>query len=344
LYENEDIQTVLKNTESHHHNVADPNWKSTDHIVWRNVIIFAIIHGAGLYGLYLTVTLQVKFLTLLFAAFMYFLGGVGITAGAHRLWSHKSYKARLPLRIFLGLCQTIAIQNHIWEWCRDHRVHHKFSETDADPHNASRGFFFAHMGWLLSKKHPQVKSKGKTLDMSDLEEDIVVVVQKKYYWYLVVVFSVIIPTLIPYFLWGEGYIASYCVATALRYCHTLHMTWLVNSAAHMFGNHPYDMNINPSENAMVSLGAFGEGWHNYHHTFPWDYKTSELGFKGKLNVTAGLIDLWAKLGLAYDLKSVSREVIAKRVQRTGDGTHAVWGYGDKDLNENEVGLEKLKGQ
>jgi len=73
----------------------------------------------------------------------------------------------------------IAFQNHVYEWARDHRVHHKFSETDADPHNAKRGFFFSHVGWLLMKKHPDVKLKGKVVDMSDLEKDFVVVLQRR---------------------------------------------------------------------------------------------------------------------------------------------------------------------
>lgn len=87
--------------------------------------------------------------------------------------------------------------------------------------------------------------------------------------------------------------------------------------------------INPSENLMVSILALGEGWHNYHHTFPWDYKTSELG-KYSVNFSTCLIDMMAKIGWTYDLKSVSEEMIKKRVLRTGDGTHEVWGWGDKD--------------
>lgn len=67
------------------------------------------------------------------------MSGLGITAGAHRLWAHRTYKAKLPLRIMLGIFQTMAFQNHIYEWVRDHRVHHKFTDSDADPHNASRG-------------------------------------------------------------------------------------------------------------------------------------------------------------------------------------------------------------
>jgi stearoyl-CoA desaturase (delta-9 desaturase) len=77
--------------------------------------------------------------------------------------------------------QTLAFQNHIYEWVRDHRVHHKFTDTDADPHDVRRGFFFAHMGWLCVKKHPDVREKGKTVDMSDLEKDGVVMFQKKYF-------------------------------------------------------------------------------------------------------------------------------------------------------------------
>lgn len=102
------------------------------------------------------------------------LSGFGVTGGAHRFWTHRSYKANTPMRIILMLCFTLSGQNSIYEWVRDHRVHHKFSETDADPHNSNRGFFFAHVGWLMMHKHPEVVRKGKMLDMSDILEDPVV--------------------------------------------------------------------------------------------------------------------------------------------------------------------------
>lgn len=76
--------------------------------------------------------------------------------GAHRLWSHRSYKAKKALRLVLLLLHTSVGQNCLWVWVRDHRQHHKFSDTDADPHNANRGFFFSHIGWLMSRKHPKV--------------------------------------------------------------------------------------------------------------------------------------------------------------------------------------------
>lgn len=80
--------------------------------------------------------------------------------------------------------------------------------------------------------------------------------------------------------------------------------------------------------------VLGEGYHNYHHTFPWDYKTAELG-KFSTNFTSGFIDVMAKIGWAYDLKTVSMDMIQKRAQRTGDGTHDIWGWGDKDQAEDE---------
>lgn len=83
------------------------------------------------------------------------------------------------MRILLAAFQTLAFQNHIHEWVRDHRVHHKFTDTDADPHNSSRGFFFSHMGWLMVRKHPDVSSKGRAVDMADVEADPVVMWQKK---------------------------------------------------------------------------------------------------------------------------------------------------------------------
>lgn len=106
-------------------------------LVWRNIIAFAYVHLAAVYGAYLMLT-SAKLATSIFAIFLYYISGLGITAGAHRLWAHRSYKARFPLRVLLAVFNTIAFQDCALHWARDHRVHHKYSETDADPHNATR--------------------------------------------------------------------------------------------------------------------------------------------------------------------------------------------------------------
>ncbi|XP_072523053.1 acyl-CoA desaturase [Salminus brasiliensis] len=286
-------------------------------IVWRNVVLMSLLHLGALYGVFLIPSASV--LTLLWAWVCMVFSALGITAGAHRLWSHRSYKASLPLRIFLALANSMAFQNDIYEWARDHRVHHKFSETDADPHNASRGFFFAHVGWLLVRKHPDVIEKGKKLELSDLKAEKVVMFQRRYYKLSVVLMCFVVPTVVPWLFWNESLWVAYFIPTLMRYTLVLNATWLVNSAAHMWGNRPYDININPRENRFVTFSAIGEGFHNYHHTFPYDYSTSEFGWK--LNLTTCFIDTMCFLGLASNCKQAARTVVQARVQRTGDGSH-----------------------
>ncbi|XP_046568333.1 stearoyl-CoA desaturase 5-like isoform X1 [Haliotis rubra] len=285
-------------------------------IVWRNVVLFALLHLAAVYSLLLVP--QAHSYTLLWCAFMYLFAALGITAGAHRLWAHRSYKAKMPLRILLAIMDSAAFQNSVFEWSRDHRCHHKYSETDADPHNAKRGFFFSHMGWLMVKKHPDVIAKGKQLEMADLKADPVVRVQEKFYVPSVLLFCFIVPSVVPWYFWGEGLFVSFYLAAILRYCLGLNATWLVNSAAHMWGMRPYDKRINPAENMMVALSAVGEGFHNYHHTFPQDYATSEFGWK--INLTTFFIDTMAYLGLAYDRRKIPDDVIRARKLRTGEGS------------------------
>ncbi|XP_077207214.1 stearoyl-CoA desaturase [Paroedura picta] len=285
--------------------------------VWRNIILMSLLHITALYSL--CIVPSAKFATSLWAFVCFLMSGLGVTAGAHRLWSHRSYKASLPLRILLAVANSMAFQNDIFEWARDHRVHHKFSETDADPHNATRGFFFSHVGWLLVRKHPDVIEKGKKLDLSDLKADKVVMFQRRYYKTSVVLLCFLFPSFVPWYFWGETFWNSFLVAAILRYTIILNASWLVNSAAHMYGNQPYDRHINPRENPLVVFGALGEGFHNYHHTFPFDYSTSEYGWRW--NFTTGFIDLMCYLGLASDCKRVGKAAILARKIRTGDGSH-----------------------
>ncbi|KAL5278543.1 SCD family protein [Megaselia abdita] len=319
-------------------------------IVWRNVIIFVILHWISAYAciyLWKERRPEVYFFGQLFGTTV----GMGVTAGAHRLWSHRAYKARFPMRVVLMILQTIAFQNCIYEWCRDHRTHHKFSDTDADPHNSKRGFFFSHIGWLMLRKHPDVKEKGKQIDLSDLETDPVVMFQKKYYLIMMPLLAFAFPTVLAHYIFGMNYWYSFVTVGVLRYVMSLHYTWMINSVAHTFGNRPFDEKVSATDSLTTSIIACGEGWHNYHHVFPWDYKAAELG-GFSTNFTCWLIDQCAKIGQAYDLKTASAEIVKRRVQRTGDGSHPdikqkkedsekhtmVWGWEDKDMTESDKKL------
>ncbi|KAJ8723409.1 hypothetical protein PYW08_003321 [Mythimna loreyi] len=302
-------------------------------IVYPNLITFGYWHIAGLYGLYLCFT-SAKWQTMLFSYVLFVLAEIGVTAGAHRLWAHKTYKAKLPLEILLMVLNSIAFQNSAIDWVRDHRLHHKYSDTDADPHNATRGFFYSHVGWLLVRKHPDVKKRGKELDLSDVYNNPVLRFQKKYAIPFIGAVCFGLPTLIPVYFWEETWTNAWHI-TMLRYITNLNVTFLVNSAAHIWGKKPYDEKILPAQNIAVSIATGGEGFHNYHHVFPWDYRAAELG-NNKLNLTTKFIDFFAWIGWAYDLKTVSKDMIKLRSKRTGDGTN-LWGFKNEEEKKDRKG-------
>lgn len=128
-----------------------------------------------------------------------------------------------------------------------------------------------------------------------------------------------LPTLVPIVFWDENPIVALFVCYFARSIIALNGTWSVNSAAHLFGTRPFDKTMFPAENWVVSFFSVGEGWHNYHHAFPWDYRASELG--SPLNTTGMFLDFLAKWGQVYDRREASHNMIKNRALRTGDDSH-----------------------
>lgn len=317
--------------------LAEADKREDVRYVWLNLILFPVSHATALYGCYLAFT-SAHIYTSLFTYGLYWFSMCGLLAGIHRLWSHRSFKANTGLQVFFMLGCTMAYQNDIIHWVREHRVHHKFSETNADPVNASRGLFFSHVGWLMVRKHPDVQKKGKVVDMSDLEQNPILAFNKKHYKLLTTLVAGVIPFMIPVVFWNETWLNSFCMAVVLRWVSTLNAIFSINSFAHKYGHQPFDSNIQPRQNFWVSFFTGGGGWHNYHHAYPWDYKASEHGF---FNLTKTFIDFCAFMGWAWDLKSVDKDVIKRRVQRTGDGTHAVWGWNDPEQTAEERAMASV---
>ena len=283
-------------------------------LVWRNIVLMVILHALCVCGAYAGTRVQLQ--SYVWYVVLGMLSAFGVTAGAHRLWTHRCYKAILPFRVVLMCFNCIAMQNSILVWTRDHRLHHKYSETDADPHNANRGFFFAHVGWLLMLKHPQVLIKGRNIDLNDLRHDPVVMFQDRFYLPLCLLFTLVIPSVVPWYFWNEDPLYSFLFLFGFRYVISLHCTWLVNSAAHLWGDRPYDQTSKTADNPFVCYAALGEGYHNYHHAFPYDYSTGEWG--PKLNMTTCFLDICAALGLIYDRRQVSQEAITNMRKRKGN--------------------------
>ena len=148
-------------------------------------------------------------------------------------------------------------------------------------------------GWQVS---------GKSLDHSDLVADPVVMFQHRLDPWFAQFVCFVFPALIAKHFWGEMFWNALFVAGAPRYCIVLHFTWCVNSLAHFYGGKPYDENIWPAENLFVSIGAIGEGWHNWHHKYPFDYAASEFGISKQFNPSKAWIDFFAMIGQVTNRK------------------------------------------
>jgi stearoyl-CoA desaturase (delta-9 desaturase) len=244
----------------------------------------------------------------IFQVFLWYqICGLGVTAGLHRLWSHKSYKAKTPTKVLLMILASASNQGSIYHWSRDHRVHHKFSDTDADPHNINRGFFYSHVGWILLKTNKLTIEEGKKLDLSDLEDDKIVMLDKYLWPYDDIFFCYILPGIYTY-IYYDSFMKGLFLFGFLRWTIQSHATWCVNSVAHSFGDRPFRKDIKPAENKWISLVALGEGWHNWHHTYPYDYACSDEGIFLRWNPTKLFIDVLGFFGQTYDHK---RKVISK---------------------------------
>ena len=277
-------------------------------MIYYGIVTFLIfIHLIAIYGIYLLFFSEHTLRLIFEIIFLWHIFGFGVTAGLHRLWSHRSYKAKPLFRFILWLLVCGANQGTIIHWVRDHRVHHKYSDTDADPHNINNGFFFAHMGWLIQPKNPQVTEKGKDLPLDDLYNDFIVRLDKLTHPFSHILVCFVLPTLYGYYQYNDA-IIGFIVLGVLRWMLVMHSTWCINSVAHSFGYKPYS-NIKPVQNLFTSIFAVGEGWHNYHHTYPYDYSTAENFIE--YNPTKLFIDCFALFGQVYDRKRANIEIVNK---------------------------------
>lgn len=227
-----------------------------------------------------------------------FASGLSITGGYHRLWAHRAYEARLPLRIFYMLFGAQALQNSILIWASMHRVHHKnVDDVDQDPYSIKRGFWYAHMGWML-RDYPSQK-----LDFSnvrDLQRDPVVMFQHKHYLSLALFMNIGLPALVG---WAYGEAGAFLMlAGLLRLVVNHHFTFFINSLAHMWGRRPYTEENSARDNDLIALFTYGEGYHNYHHLFSWDYRNGVRWWH--IDLTKWWIASWSLVGQAHQLRRV----------------------------------------
>ena len=233
------------------------------------------------------------------------LNGLSITAGYHRLWAHRAYEASWPVRFVLMIFGTMAVQNSILFWSAGHRNHHRFvDDVDLDPYSAKRGFWFSHMGWML-RDYPSGRVDYK--NVPDLKKDKMVMFQHKYYTLLAVLTNFGIPLAIGYLsgdVWGVMLLAG-----LLRLVISHHFTFFINSWAHISGSQPYTDQNTARNNPLMALFTWGEGYHNFHHIFQYDYRNGVKWWQ--YDPTKWLIYGLSQLGLARKLRRIPRFIIEK---------------------------------
>lgn len=226
------------------------------------------------------------------------LNGMSITAGYHRLWAHRSYEASKPLQIFYMLFGAMALQNSILVWSSSHRVHHRHvDDVDQDPYSAKRGLWFSHLGWMLRNYE---SGKQDFRNAKDLEANPIVAFQHKHYVLIATAMNLGIPLLLGLIngnIWGSLLLGGF-----LRLVVSHHCTFFINSLAHYWGSRPYTTENTARDNGVLALFTWGEGYHNYHHLFQWDYRNGIRWYQW--DPTKWLIAAAKFVGLARSLKRV----------------------------------------
>lgn len=267
-------------------------------LIWINIIFFTVnailglvcapiyIYHNGISGFEIGLTL-----------FYLITSGLGITVGYHRLFSHASYTAHPIVKAIMLFFGASAFEQTALDWSTQHRDHHRYVDTDKDPYSIKKGFWYAHIGWLVAYKHVMNYDNCK-----DLQQDKLLMNQHKYYGLWAVGSGIVVPLLIGAaagYFWGALFLA-----VGFRITAVYHSTFFINSICHMFGKATYDEHATAKDNWLIAFLTYGEGYHNFHHRFPSDYRNAVLWYQW--DPSKWTIALLEKIGLAKNLTRVSK--------------------------------------
>jgi stearoyl-CoA desaturase (delta-9 desaturase) len=218
-----------------------------------------------------------------------------ITAGYHRYFAHRTFKTSRAFQLVLALLAMASAQRGVLWWASHHRNHHRYSDTPEDIHSpGQRGFWWSHVGWMIGSRHTatdlaQVKDIARYPELRLLGRfDLVVAVA-----------------------WG---FALYAIggSTALIWGHFVslvlvwHVTFCINSLAHVWGTRPYATGDDSRNNALLAVLTFGEGWHNNHHHYQ---RSARQGFYWwQVDITYYVLKLLELMRLVWDVEGVPDHV------------------------------------
>jgi len=276
-------------------------------LCWTNILFLATTHLLALVAVAYLVFVRCSPWTIGLGAVWMALCGLSITAGYHRYFAHPTHGAAWPLRAFYLAFGAASAQNSALKWSADHRRHHSHTDEDVDPYDARRGFWWSHVGWILFKEEKPID----LATVADLHADPLVRFQHRYFVPVALFVGVAVPAAIG-LLWGDPLGAALC-AGFLRLALQFQATFSVNSLAHMLGTQPYSQACSARDSWITALITLGEGYHNYHHRFPSDYRNGVRWYH--FDPTKWFLYLASKVGLTRDLRQVPQPVIeAARAQ------------------------------
>jgi len=259
-----------------------------DGVNWLTTTVMVLFHLGAIAALFFF-TWKALFLTL----FLWWVSGsLGIGMGYHRLLTHRGYKTPNWVEYFLTICATLTLEGGPIFWVATHRIHHRFSDHEGDPHSPVDGKWWAHMGWILMGKSLHHETAAQARYVPDLTRDKFHVWISQYHYVPTVVLGVLLLAIggVPCLLWG----------IFLRTVFGLHSTWLVNSATHSWGSRRFVTRDQSTNSWWVALLTWGEGWHNNHHAHP---VSARHGLKW-YEIDFNWYGIWAlkKLGLARQIR------------------------------------------
>ena len=304
------------------------NWTTSSFLIGTAVLaVTAVPAYVYFYGL--------SWFNIALFAVMFVFTAMSITLGYHRLFAHFAFQAKWPVKLFTLIFGAAAFENSVLMWASEHRHHHKHVDHDEDPYSISKGFFFAHIGWLLFKLH----SDEPYDNVSDLQKDPLIRFQDKYVQWIAVVVGFVMPAALGYVVAGGwvGALGGFLFGGVARVVAVQHCTFFINSACHTIGNRPYSDRCSARDSWLMAIFTMGEGYHNYHHEFQYDYRNGVKAWQW--DPTKWAIWTLSKLGMADGLRRVpSEKILLAEIAQTQKQLAAKLEASPTSLPETTLGL------
>lgn len=285
--------------------------------VFYSLVVVTLPIFATIYIIFSGMLTSIGLATFVILVISYSATVLGVTLGFHRLLTHRSFKAHRFLKIVLTILGCMSYEGPPFFWIASHRRHHKFTETEGDPHSPCEknmrlipGLFHGHMGWMMYHQLEDWKYY-----ISELLQDKDLRLINKYYA-LIAFMGLIIPGAINgliYMSWYHFY-EGIMVCGLFRVFLQQHVTWSINSVCHVWGSRDFNTKDNSRNNVICALLAYGEGWHNGHHAFPGSAKHGLL--KYQFDISYYVIIFLKNIGLVWDIKLPSHAQIAQKCLTT----------------------------